>query len=295
MNIKEDEQGGYLRLDPIPTKDEVDEYYASEFYERANTTYVNDSSIENHETEAEYHRRAFQDLLQVLIDDMPLNELKKKSIADIGSGFGHWLGFLRDNGVNGFGVEPVEEGVIFTRNQGLQSYQVGIEQLQQSPGGKIDLVTMLNVLEHLRDPLKSLIDLRTGWLVDSGRILIRVPNDFNTLQTAANEIHDLNSWWIAPPRHINYFSVESLSHLLDLAGYNVLSVTSTFPLEIFLLMGDVYVGDQILGKTCHRKRVQFERSLEVTGHTEFRRQIYSQLANLGIGREIVILAQAKSM
>jgi SAM-dependent methyltransferase len=256
---------------------------------------VNDSSVENLESEAEYHKRAFQDLFQILVDDVSQDGLKGKLIADIGSGFGHWLDFLRDNGVSSFGVEPVEEGVTFTREKGLNAFQVGIEELQLSPGGKIDIVTMLNVLEHLRNPLKTLIDLRAGWLVDEGRILIRVPNDFNILQLAANEIHNLNSWWVAPPRHINYFSVESLSHVLDLAGYNVLSVTSTFPLEMFLLMGEVYVGDQVVGKTCHRKRVQFEQSLEAVGQTEFRRRLYSQLANLGIGREIIVLAQAKPM
>ena len=292
--VTRDHRGGFLRLDPLPTPEEVAEYYASEFYDRANTSYVNDSSLENLEEEAEFHRRAYEDHFRLLDTWVNLHRpLSHCRVADIGSGFGHWLAFLREKGVSGYGVEPVESGVEFTRSMGIETYQLGVEDMTAPPGGAVDVVTMINVLEHLRDPFAALVGFRENWLKPGGWILIRVPNDFNDFQVAANELHDLGEWWVAAPRHINYFSHVTLRALLDHAGYETVASTSTFPLEMFLLMGDIYVGDPAVGKDCHRKRVLFERSLELAGHTEARSRLYEALASAGLGREVVLLAQAR--
>jgi len=58
-------------------------------------------------------------------------------------------------------------------------------------------------------------------------------------------------------------------------------------------MGDVYVGDPVLGKVCHRKRVRFERTLEAANATDLRRRWYRSLAELGLGREIIVLARRR--
>jgi SAM-dependent methyltransferase len=286
---------GFVHLDPIPTEAEVEEYYQSEFYARANASHVNDSSLQNLDEEAEYHRRSYEDLLDV-IERFCLKPSGRTSlrVADIGSGYGHFLQFLGANGLDGYGIEPVIEGVVYGKSLGVEVFQCGVEDLATPPGGQVDLVTMLNVLEHLRDPMAVLQSFRDSWIKPGGFILLRVPNDFNAFQVAANDLHGLDEWWVAPPRHINYFSHESLSHLVEGTGFDVRYVTSTFPLEMFLLMGDVYVGNNQLGKEIHRKRVVFERSLDETGNQDLRRAFYHSLSQIGLGREIVLLAQRSS-
>src|SRR3546814_3286306 len=79
-----------------------------------------------------------------------------------------------------------------------------------------------------------------------GLLVIDVPNDFNEWQQVSRAAHDLDEWWVAPPAHLNYFSPSSLRAMLEGEGYDVRSLRSSFPLEMFLLMGDRYVGDASL-------------------------------------------------
>ena len=125
-------------------------------------------------------------------------------------------------------------------------------------------------------------------------MLLRVPNEFNVLQVTADRAHSLKQWWVVPPQHINYFSRESLQALFAGCGYDVIDTMATFPLEMFLLMDVVYVGDPKLGKQIHRKRVAFERHLDEADLADFRRSLYRNFAEIGIGREIIVLAKARA-
>jgi hypothetical protein len=95
------------------------------------------------------------------------------------------------------------------------------------------------------------------------------------------------------PNHINYFSVSSISHLLDICGYDVKYCEASFPLEIFLLMGDVYVGDSELGNKCHQKRIQFEYLMKKHGKTEKLSLFYQALAELNLGRQVIVYASPR--
>ena len=66
---------------------------------------------------------------------------------------------------------------------------------------------------------------------------------------------------------------------------------TTFPMELFLLMGDNYIGDKVLGRKCHSKRKMLELTLQNAGLNHIKRQIYQNLADIGLGREIVAYAK----
>ena len=51
-------------------------------------------------------------------------------------------------------------------------------------------------------------------LAPGGLLYIRVPNDFNPLQLAAQQKLGADPWWIAVPDHVNYFDVDSLCRAL---------------------------------------------------------------------------------
>lgn len=295
--IVRDPQYGYLRIDPIPSAEDVDRYYRDEFYDRSRANYVNDSGLDNMREEAEYHRRSYADLLEVLRRAV-LNAGRNPAeiaVADVGCGFGYWLKYLTDHGFKGYGVEPVAEGVAHCREMGLKAHCMPIEALARPPEDeRVSIVTMINVLEHLREPADILKGFRKNWLVPGGHVLLRVPNEFNPLQVAADRLHGLKQWWVVPPRHINYFSRSSLQELFAACGYEVVDVMTTFPLEMFLLMDEVYVGDPKVGKQIHRKRVAFERNLESSNLTDLRYRLYRQFAELDIGRELVMLARARA-
>jgi SAM-dependent methyltransferase len=293
-SIIRDPVHGFFRVDPIPSANEVRDYYANEFYGRKGD-HTNNSSLANMVEEAEFHRRAYDDQFAFLESHCLANRLGGQlRVADVGCGYGYWLKYLGEKGVEGFGVEPVAEGVEHCRSMGIAAQTMQIEELDEPPDGRrVDLVTMLNVLEHLREPARALAGFAANWLVERGWLLLRVPNDFNAFQLASDEVHKLGRWWVAPPRHINYFSAESLSRLVEACGFETVDVTGTFPLEIFNLMDEVYVGDPVRGKACHHRRVAFERNLETVGQTPLRRQLYKELAGLGLGREVLLLARRR--
>ena len=64
-------------------------------------------------------------------------------------------------------------------------------------------------------------------------------------------------------------------------------------MEMFLLFGEVYVGDSQIGSNCHEKRKNFEERLIKNGHKEKLYQFYEKLAELELGRQITIYATPK--
>ena len=105
---------------------------------------------------------------------------------------------------------------------------------------------------------------------------------------AGRDMHGLNDWWVAPPAHLNYFSANSLQMTLEGCGFEVKLAVASFPLEIFLLFGDCYVGNAQLGKQCHMKRVEFEKNLRNLGYEDKLRDFYEALAKINLGRQVKI-------
>lgn len=287
-----DPEHGLIRLSPLPTAEEVDQFYAEEFYSRAQGSFVNDSSLGNMEGESEYHRMCYEDY-QFLIERHLLSDATTPSLLDIGCGYGHWMHFMRDKGFKVRGLEPVQEGVDWARQMGLEVECSPIEGFEPSGSSRYEVVTMLNVLEHLRDPVSTLGSVARDYCSDGGLLLLKVPNEFNSLQLLANETFQLGNWWIARPQHINYFNSKSLTSVLNRSGFDVIDMVGTFPMEIFLLLGQLYVGDPDTGKQCHNRRVGFEKLARKMGQVSLLRSFYSDLAKAGLGREIVALCQLR--
>jgi predicted SAM-dependent methyltransferase len=151
---------------------------------------------------------------------------------------------------------------------------------------------MGEVLEHIPNPAE-LLKLAHSQLNIDGLVCIVVPNDFNPFQLILRDHLGFEPWWVAPPHHINYFNFKSLATLLEKCGFEVLHQESTFPIDLFLLMGDNYIGNDEVGRSCHTKRMNFEKTLLRAGSGDILAKIYSDFADQNLGREVVIYARAK--
>jgi len=285
---KQDPEHGFYTADPIPTKEEVDAFYKKEFYD-SNSKYFNNSSLLIQEQQSDFFNSRWEKIYD-LSKSFFKSELLDKKVFDIGFGFAQALIYFKNKGIKVAGLEPSDEGVKYAKEQGINNaYQCSIENLEEVKD-KHDIVLLLNVLEHLRDPKKVLLDIKSNVLNKNGLLVIDVPNDFNDFQIAANNEYDLNEWWFYPPNHINYFSHDSLKSLLKSCGYKIEYCTSSFPLDLFLLFGDNYVGNPELGRECHNKRVNFERLMIKHNKKEKLNAFYESLAELNLGRSISIYA-----
>jgi 2-polyprenyl-3-methyl-5-hydroxy-6-metoxy-1,4-benzoquinol methylase len=286
-NIVIDPEYGYMRVDPIPTQEDVDRFYLEDFYS-ANYQYFNDSSLDVQKEQSEFFKGRFEDIYQNC--KRLKGTLDEKTYFDIGFGFAQALLFFKEKGLNVSGIEPSKEGVEYAKKNNLDVYNANIEDFTVVGGKRYDIVSLLNVLEHLRDPASTLKNIRTQLLKPNGLLVVEVPNEFNDFQTVANNEYNLNQWWVCPPNHINYFSSDTIEILLKKCGYKVLYKEASFPLEMFLLMGDVYVGDGNLGKVCHNKRVKFELTMKKHGKSDKLRAFYEALATLNLGRQTILYA-----
>ena len=91
--------------------------------------------------------------------------------------------------------------------------------------------------------------------------------------------------------HLNYFNFKSLSSLLKRLKFKIISQQSTFPLELFLLMGDDYLKSEKIGKKIHEKRMSLEKKLLSQNDKQLKRKLYEGFAEIGIGRTAIIYAQ----
>ena len=57
--VIEDKEYGYLRLDPIPSKEEVNEFYAKEFY-ISNDKYFNNSSLDVQQNQSDFFEKRWE-------------------------------------------------------------------------------------------------------------------------------------------------------------------------------------------------------------------------------------------
>ena len=157
--------------------------------------------------------------------------------------------------------------------------------------GLFDAVHLAFVLEHVRSPAEILRKAREA-LRPGGVICVEVPNDFNRLQQAAGLALGKPPWWVCWPDHINYFSFASLERTVEAAGFDVVGRDATFPMELFLLMGEDYVGNDPVGRACHEKRMRLELNARQGGIEDPYATLYGGFAAAGLGREAIVYGRA---
>lgn len=282
--IVEDELG-FLRVDPIPTDEEVERFYQEEFYS-SEYKYFNDSSRTVQLSDPDYFEAYWEDH-KTQIEKIK-GSISQLSILDIGCGFALGMQYFKRYGADVYGMDPSPEAIEYANENGVTAH-VGFDDYTVFGDKQFDVVTLVNVLEHLRNPADVLYRIKQI-LKPDGLLIIDVPNEFNEFQKVADDEYNLGQWWVCPPNHINYFNCNSLPKLLKSCGYKPTKAKSSFPLEMFLLMGDVYVGDGKLGSTCHKKRVLFEKTLRAHGKSDFLDEFYTKLSELNLGRQVMVYA-----
>lgn len=272
---------GFFHADPLPTEEELETMYRDFFYSEYQPQY-----FASYERDYQWWMLSYDDRFDFV---EPIAKNSKKRLLDIGSGPGLFLIRAQERNWRNCGIEPSLAAVQYSTKRGLDvRHEFFSEKTQYTE--KFDFIHSSQVLEHVRDPL-SFLKKAHSLLDQNGIICTVVPNEFNPFQMAVTENLQKNAWWVNMPEHLNYFSPESLKALHERAGFKCLKVATTFPIDIFLLFGDHYIGNDSLGRECHQKRIRFENELNRNGLNDLRRKLYDKFAELNIGREIVIYAQ----
>lgn len=91
------------------------------------------------------------------------------------------------------------------------------------PASGFDLITMFEVLEHMRDPGAALAEAQR-LLRPGGVLAVEVPNDMDAYRTALAGAGQ--RWWVIPPVHLYYFNASSLSRWLLMSGFEPIHLST---------------------------------------------------------------------
>jgi 2-polyprenyl-3-methyl-5-hydroxy-6-metoxy-1,4-benzoquinol methylase len=259
------------------------ELYKSHFYTEEKPNYIEDNKNDAEWWDLTYGLRVSQ------VDKLRLGE--SRNWLDIGTGPGYFLDAAVRRMKNVVGIEPGQLAAEHAVSKGHRVINDYFTEKTSSELGIFDGIHCSEVLEHVPNPLEFLKTIQLN--MDSETILCTVvPNDFSLIQLIFTE--DKNNdekWWIDPPFHLNYFSSESLRKILEASGLRVIHETSMFPIDLFLLMGDDYIGNEVKGKEAHQRRKKLEFSFYKSGNIEVLNNLYEQMTKLGIGRELVFFSK----
>ncbi len=293
-SVSVDSRFGFRQLSPLPSDEQLKTFYQDEYYQllkqgsRApELRRLTGGRVEAEEERNWLHQTLYQDVLDAIVSHAP-----KGKVLDAGAGPGELLHFLVDHQIESVGFDPSIDAVEIGKKQGLDlvchTFESYLERHRGQPASGFAAVVMLNVLEHVADPI-GVVNICRELLRPGGVLVIRVPNDFTDIQQAAHAKIGGRPWWIAFPDHINYFNVQTLKNTYEGLSFDVVDTLCDFPMEMFLLFGDNYIANRELGPVCHQKRVSFELSIPKT----LRQQLYRAFAQAGSGRNVLMVGRKR--
>jgi len=149
---------------------------------------------------------------------------RRPRILDVGCGTGANLLMLSKYG-DAEGVDVSEDALAFCRERGLEQVKLGAAEKLPYDDGTFDLVTALDVVEHLDDDLAGLREMRRV-LRPGGRVLLFVPT-FMFLWGVQDDVSN----------HRRRYRLPELRRVLEQAGFEIERTTYaniTFFLPILL-------------------------------------------------------------
>ena len=274
---------------PLPSSEDLSRYYADTFYQVDKTEYVDRYEADRAWWEQCVHGPILEQCRDLLL------QTENVSFLEIGAGpgialdvaqkvFGWKTSAFEPNGTLCEALRHrghiVEQGV-------LEDFCAG-----QFPGEifQHSIVYLYEVLEHQPNPEDFLLQcwdhLRPG-----GLLAITVPNDYSPTQLQAQQILKIDPWWLAPPQHLHYFTPKTLQLVIRRAGFQILDMRGTYPLDQHLLLDQNYIGNDALGRHLHQERMQLELSDLHHGRWLNRESQYRDNMKRRVGREIVAIAR----
>jgi 2-polyprenyl-3-methyl-5-hydroxy-6-metoxy-1,4-benzoquinol methylase len=173
--------------------------------------------------------------------------LSGRRLLEVGSNVGVFLSVAGEAGWDAQGVEPSRWAVETGRSTFGVDLVHGTAETVSAEAGSRDAVVMLDVLEHLVDPVSTLRHLR-GIVHDEGILAL---STVNVASLHARVRRGSWPWFIRP--HLHYFTPETLDETLRRAGFEMVEwavVPRTF--HASYIASRVASNHGVLGRAAQR-------------------------------------------
>lgn len=146
-------------------------------------------------------------------------------LLDIGSGFGMMLQTAKSMGFNATGVEFCKPLADRAREQGFDIYNCDVADMKSELS--FDVITMMDIIEHLVDPVAILKSLRTR-LKPNGELILYTPDHSSLIVSVASWLYRLGRTSaidnIFACTHTCFFTSKTLQSTVEKAGFEVVEV-----------------------------------------------------------------------
>lgn len=164
-------------------------------------------------------RGSEQDIESRLSEHLPLfinlpEALRSLPVLDIGSGRGEFLQLLKDQGINGIGIDTNEAMIDHIHSQGIWAINVdALDYLRTTEPDSIAAITGFHIVEHL-EPRYLLELIREAYRTTApgGFVLFETPNP-HSLSVGANTFY-------LDPTHERPVPFELLQFMLEYCGFS---------------------------------------------------------------------------
>jgi 2-polyprenyl-3-methyl-5-hydroxy-6-metoxy-1,4-benzoquinol methylase len=199
-------------VNPLPDPSAMQKLYLSEMVsDDPDKGYFSRYILERQKRE-----KSFSKLYHTRLKLIEANKPGKGNLLDLGCGAGFFIKCAQDRGWSGHGLEMLPEYVQYAQESlGLHQVQQGsLDDSLPFPPETFDVVTMWDLIEHLRHPLACLEKINRA-TKPGGLLVIWTPNVKNSIF--------VKEQWLSygMKQHIYFFSQNSLKQLLQKAGFKI--------------------------------------------------------------------------
>lgn len=206
---------GLVQVNPLPSKNDIEELYRGDYYKNF-APYL--SQLKTHQI---YFRKQIIGIKKYI---------KSGKLLDVGCALGPLLIEAEKQGFEAEGIDISDYAANYCKKLGLNAMSGTINDLK--PSKRYDIITMYELLEHEREPLRVLVKAKQ-FLNTKGLLVITTPNYDNFFRKI------LGRFWVGyhHKEHLYFFTPKTIRLILVKAGFkNIVvkkDISRPYPIDYF--------------------------------------------------------------
>lgn len=293
---------GLIWLDPMPKESELWKAYVSYYTHKNNQ---NDSVLhrlaQRMERGYQFYKYGYKNNISLIdkilfpvtyffptekeqfdFNVLYLKNSNNNKLLDIGCGNGNFIKKLQGFGWDTYGIDMDEKAIAYCKSKKL-NVSAGDIFSQNFNTNQFDVITINNVIEHLRHPIK-VINKVYELLKPGGKLIVVTPN------TESDLFFKYRSFWyhLDPPRHLFLFNEKNLQQMLEDNMFKITKSFSTSRNDFWVYFASKYIQDKGQFRPHDKSKMDI-----VKGKLAQIAIIFHKLFYKKAGGELMIIAEKK--